>query len=405
MNIILVTIAYPPEIRSISTMTKELAEELVKRGHQVTVLTSWPKYNLSGEAEGKRFNADSMENGVRVIRIKTLPHHKVHYLLRGVAQITLPFFFMRSFKKLVKDKVDAVVVYSPHLPLAQVGARIKRMYGVRYLLNIQDIFPQNAVDLGILKNRLIIKFFERMERKAYSEADAITTHTVGGRQFLIERKGVPSHKIKVVENWIDVGPYLRMRASGIFRARYGLAGKFIFLFPGVFGPAQNLDFIVAIAKRVSGIHEMCFLFVGDGTDKIRLQEQVRAHGLRNVIFQPFVSSEEYPLLVKEVNVGLLSLGGDNKTAAVPGKLLSYMAASLPVVAFLNKESEGHRIINDAQCGYAIIPDDVERAAHLICDVFKNRGQLDELGRNGYDYVTKHFSKQACINALERLICV
>src|SRR3989338_8211162 len=179
MHILLVTIAYPPEIRSISIMMRELAETLVTRGHAVTVLTSWPQYNLSMDDIQEDYAPVMVEEGVRVLRVKTLPHHKVAYLLRGIAQLLLPFFFVRALKKFVSDSVDAVIVYTPHLPLVRVGAYIKKKYGARYLLNVQDIFPQNAIDLGIMRNRFIIRFFERMERRAYATADAITTHTYG----------------------------------------------------------------------------------------------------------------------------------------------------------------------------------------------------------------------------------
>ena len=95
MNIVVVTICYPPEIRSISIMVREFCESLVGKGHTVTVLTGWPQYNLSEEDHGKSFKTDSTENGVRIIRIKTLPTHKVAYVLRGIAQLLLPplFFF------------------------------------------------------------------------------------------------------------------------------------------------------------------------------------------------------------------------------------------------------------------------------------------------------------------------
>ena len=95
----------------------------------------------------------------------------------------------------MRHDIDVVIVYSPPLPLGLLGAKVKKIYGAKYLLNIQDIFPQNAIDLGIMKNPFIIKVFERMESKIYQSSDYITTHTKMSAQFLIERKKIPIPKI------------------------------------------------------------------------------------------------------------------------------------------------------------------------------------------------------------------
>lgn len=403
MQILLITDSYPPEIRSISYMMQELAEELTLRGHRITVLTSWPRYNLSSEVGQKTFQIFSVEDKIKVIRVKTPPHHKVNYFLRGIAQVSLPYLFFRQFKKFVKDKIDAVIVYSPPLTLTALGNKIKKICGARYLLNIQDIFPQNAIDLGILKNRLIIRFFEWMERRAYENADRITFHAESSRKFLIDNKGVPLEKISTVYNWIDINVFKETKPKGIYRQKYGLKNKFIFLFAGIIGPAQGLDFVIQVAREVSDIQDICFLVVGDGTEKKRLQRMADEYGLRNINFQAFVSQEEYPFLVKEADVGLVCISSKNKTSVMPGKIFGFMASTIPIVAFLNKESDGHSIIRESQCGYSMVSDDLEKAVNLIRKVFGERDKLAEYGLNGYKYAALHFSKKACIDKLEKLI--
>lgn len=403
MNIVLVSIAYPPEIRSISTMAQELAEELVLRGHAVTVLTSWPQYNLSEESLHWAMSADTLERGVRVIRIKTLPHHKVQYFLRGIAQITLPFFFLRALKRFVHHPIDVVMVYSPHLPLVKVGSYIKNKHRARFLLNIQDIFPQNAIDLGILKNKMLIRYFERMEISAYREADVITTCTTAAKDFLIQRKGVPVAKVHVLHNWIDISAYTVAKAQGRFRKQYQLNDKFVIIFPGILGPSQGLEFIIEVAQRVADLQDCRFLFVGDGTEKVKLQAMVVKNRLHNVQFEKFVAPHEYPVLLKEIDMGLLCLDNGSKTPTIPGKFFGFAAAKLPIIAFLNQESEGFQIIKDARCGAVMVSDNPQRAADCIRGVYKNAVLLDQWGQNGYDYVTQHFSKEAGISAFERLL--
>ena len=126
------------------------------------------------------------------------------------------------------------------------------------------------------------------------------------------------------------------------------------------------------------------------------------YSLENVIFKPFVSKDEYPELVKDADVGLVCLSSMNKTPVVPGKILGYMAASIPVVAFLNKESDGHQIIKDADCGYSEISDNVEKTVETIKKIYNERNRLKEYGENGFSYVKENFERNACINRLEEI---
>jgi len=404
MNIVLITDSYPPEIRSVSLMMKELAEDLVSKGHSVTVVTYWPRYNLSANSRTIEFKDLSIENSVRIIRVKTPPHHNVNFIIRGISELISPFLFWMKIKKHISQKIDAVIVYISPLPLALVGCKVKKKHGSRFLLNIQDIFPQNAIDLGILKNVFLIRLFEYIEKKAYQCADKITSHTESSRKFLVEKKHIPVDKISIVHNWVDTSPYINARKADLFRKKYRLEDKFIFLFAGIIGRAQGLDLIVKVANELGEMSGICFLFVGDGSEKQRLNKTVDLHGLKNIIFEDFVSIEEYPNLVKSADVGLVCLSSKNKTPVVPGKILGYMAASIPVVAFLNKESDGHALIKDAGCGYSIVSDaSVDEVKKLIVKVYNERDQLKRYGENGRRYVLEHFTKSSCIDDLIKLI--
>lgn len=402
MNILLITDSYPPEIRSASHLMQELAEGLRDRGHKVIVVTSYPGYNLNPEYGKIMFDKFTVEDNIEVIRIKTLPHHKVNFILRGISQLTLPYIFFSNIEKYIKYRIDIAIVYSPPLPLAIVGSKLKAKYGTRFILNVQDIFPQNAMDLGILKNRFMIKFFERMEKKVYDIADKIAVHSEGNKEFLLKTKHVSSHKVHILHNWVDIAPYTDAKRNNLFRKRYDIEDKFIFLFAGVIGSSQGLDLIVKIAIEIKDIPDICFLFVGDGTEKDRLMKMINKYRLKNIIFAPFVSKQEYPSLVKECDVGMVCLNSKNKTPVVPGKILGYMAASIPVVAFLNKESDGHSIIKEAKCGYSVVSDDYRKAVDVIIKIYSEKDKLKEYGENGFRYVVKHFAKCVCIDNLEKL---
>jgi len=371
----------------------------------VTVATCYPQYNLTDDAVGVNYDKFTEENGIRVYRIKTLPHHKVNFIIRGISQLSLPHFLWGRLDHHGKNnkQFDGVVVYSPPLPLWKIGAWAKRRWGAKFLLNVQDIFPQNAVDLGAMKSPLLMRFFEGMERRAYRCADVVTVHSKSNRDFLLSKERLSSDKLTVLHNWVEVGPYEQPIGEGRFRNQLGLEGKFILFFGGVIGPSQGLDLVIETAERLRHKDNLIFLLVGDGTDKKRLLEKARLRNLKNVVFHPFVSPDEFKKVLKEMDAGIVCLTPKNKTPVVPGKIHAYMAAGLPVVAFLNRESDGHDIIRESGCGYSGISDSADNAAALIEQVYRDRGRLQEMGMCGHRYAAAHFSKSVCVDKVEALL--
>lgn len=402
MNILIMTDSYPPEIRSASHLMQELAEDLSARGHKVAVITATPRYNLVQDTKPIKFQPNCYENGVQVIRVNTLPIHKVGLIVRGIGQLTLPYIFYKAAMRWIKEDIDIIIVYSPPLPLGMAGIWLKKYFKAKLILNIQDIFPQNAIDLKEMKNTFIIAFFEWLERKTYRGADVITVHSEGNRIFLTDKKNNSMKKIQLIHNWVDVRIFESISSNGKFKQRYGLDSKFILLFAGVIGPAQGLDIILDAASELRDKSDIVFLLVGDGTERARLMKQARTMGLKNVHFQPFVSKDDYPALVKESDVGLVCLSQKNKTSVVPGKLTSYMAGGIPILAILNKESDGHHIITEGKCGISIQAGDKKTFIEAILRLRNDQKLRQEMGEQGNLFVKKHFPKEICINKYEKI---
>lgn len=401
MKILLVTDAYPPEIRSAANLMAELAEELAERNHHVTVITSWPKYNLAEKTELSSIQAYQQQGNITIVRVKSLPHHKVNFIVRGIAQLTLPFLFKRQLKKYQLYQQDAVIVYTPPLPLARIGAWLKQQ-GARFILNVQDIFPQNAIDLNILTNTVLIRFFKRMEKKAYHAADVITAHSDGNKKLLTQSHPSIENKTVVLPNWVDLKPFQQLHNKKDFRHLFALNDKFVIIFAGVIGPSQALDRIVNAAHQLLHLPKLCFLFVGDGTSRQCLQQYVSKHNITNVLFRDFISAHDYPDLLKSCDVGLISLSPDNKTPVVPGKLLGYMAAGKPVLAFLNKESDGHVLIKQAQCGFSAYSDNEADIIRTIETCYYS-SSLAKMGENGLIFAQTYLQKGTCVSQLEDLL--
>lgn len=399
MNILLVTDAYPPEIRSSSHMMRELAQELLSRGHRITVLTSWPRYNVNAAQPVAQTEPKTFEEGATIIRVKTLPHHKVNFLVRGIAQLLMPQQFLRALRRFGTQDYQAVIVYSPPLPLAQVGSALRRK-GAYFALNVQDVFPQNAIDLGVLRNPMLIAMFRAMERAAYRNANRIFVHSESNLEFIKRARPQTGGKLAVLHNWVDAKSY-RLPPSRRYRDAYGLEGKFVIGFAGVMGPSQQLDLILDAASRLRSFEDIAFLFVGDGSELGRLKDLAHEQKLSNVLFRPFVPREDYPELLKNFDVGMVCLSPKNHTPVVPAKLLTYMAAGLPVLAVLNRESDGNAIVRTAECGLAVPSDEPDAILDAIKTMFDSRLDLLEWGKHGQVYVNQHFEKTAVISKFEQ----
>ncbi len=406
MNILLVTDSYPPEIRSASHLMLELAQELNSRGHQVTVITTWPEYNLDRDEDKKSFNEIEIEEGITVIRVKTLPHHNVNYIVRGLSQLIMPLQFLLKLWR-HKIKPEAVVVYSPPLPLALVGSWLQRK-GVRNLLNVQDLFPQNAIDLGILTSPMQIKFFKALERFAYRTADIVTVHSEGNRKMVNEQYPDIGSKLQLLHNWVDIDHHSVHddqceRSHTDFRKKWNIKHKYIAVFAGVMGPSQYLELILGIAERLQDQTDLLFLLVGDGKEKEKLQQIAKEKDLKNIQFEGFISRDVYPDLLSICSIGLVCLSPQNKTPVVPGKILGHMAAGLPVAAFLHTASDGHDLIKDAGCGVSANSADLTLSEQAFRQLMHNSENFSALGKSGKEYAAKNFAKDICVTQLEKML--
>jgi len=379
----------------------ELAEELHDRNHQVTVITTSPEYNLDQDSTQHSFTEKEIENGITVLRVKTLPHHNVKYLLRGLAQLFMPAQFLWKLRK-YRIRPDVVVVYSPPLPLALVGSWFRNKK-IRFVLNVQDLFPQNAIDLGILTNSIQIRFFRVLENFAYHTADVVTVHSDGNQKMVLQQNPKLGNKLRTLHNWVDVEHEKTNVVNTDFRSKWNIQEKYIAVFAGVMGPSQNLKLVLHVAEQMQDQSELLFLLVGDGKEKKKLQNLAREKSLNNVRFENFVSREAYHDLLRICSIGLVCLSPQNQTPVVPAKILGYMAAGLPIAAFLQSSSDGQFLVKSAQCGFSVDSADKDACVQSMKNLLSQSDSFAKLGQNGKNYATENFSKEVCVSQLESML--
>jgi glycosyltransferase involved in cell wall biosynthesis len=385
MNVLLLTTTYPPEIRSAALLMQELAESLAQRGHRVTVITG--KVDEGPErTKGAFLSAQAEErSGVRVIRVPNFAIHKTHApaVVRGLGQLLNAMAYFWAALS-VKD-VDISLAYSPPLALGIVGAMLHRLKGVPHVLNVQDLVPQYAIDLGILRNKALIAVLKRIEKAVYRNVQLITVHSRGNAEYMV-REGVPPQKVAVVPNWVDTRLIRPAPRQTAYRHAAGLDGKFVALFAGMLGFAQDVDTIVEAGAYLKDHPEIVLLIVGEGVEKQRLQEKAKALGLDNVRFMPFVNSQQYPEVVASADLCLATLQKTLLCPVVPSKLLGYMAAGRPIVASFPENGDAPRVVREAGAGICVPPGEPKELARAILEAYRDPEGCRAWGEQGRVFV-------------------
>ncbi|MGQ9854624.1 MAG: glycosyltransferase family 4 protein [Candidatus Oleimicrobiaceae bacterium] len=408
MKILLLTAYFLPDTGSAAHLFYELGTALVERGHQVTVVTGMPGYHAQGSLErykGKKWIREKV-NGMDVVRIAvpSFPRH----LMAGRALWQFTGAATSLLAGLCLSHHDVSIVYSPPLPLGLAAWGLQSLRDTPFILNVQDLFPQSIIDLGLLKNRWIIAAFEAMERFIYARATHITVHSEGNRHHIVS-KGAAEDKVTVIPNWVDI-EFIRPadRMNGL-RKENGWDDTFIVSFAGILGYSQDLDVVLEAAGLINHPQsatynsKILFLIVGDGVEKARLQTKARQMGLANVRFLPMQPRERYPSVLHASDVCLVTLHDKVKTPVVPSKILSIMAAGRPVVAAVDLNGDAPRLIEQAQCGFCVPSEDPHALAEAVLLLYRDPSLREELGRNGRQYAEEHLSLQACVGRYEELL--
>ena len=402
MRILLISAYFPPENGSASHLFHEMGRELAARGHHITVLTGMPAYHVTGAADsyaGHILMREQMD-GMEVVRMAG-PHFARNNMLgRGVWQLASACTTFISGITLPKH--DVALVYSPPLFLGLTAWLFHLLRGTPFVLNVQDLFPQSAIDLEVLKNIRTIANLQQIERFVYHKAAHITVHSPGNKLW-IQKLGVLSHDISIIPNWVDTGLITPGPRYNSFRSEHGLEGKKVISFAGAIGYSMGLDTVLEAASLMREQSDLIFLLVGDGVEVMRLKAKVAELQLINVRFLPMQAKENYPEVLRTSDVSLVSLSEKVKTPVVPSKIGSIMAAGRPIVALLDPASDAAHLIQQAQAGLVVAPGDASALADAISGLLADPVRMEQFGANGRSFAEAHLSISTAADTLEKLL--
>ncbi len=397
MKILILIYYFPPEVGSGPHLPFELGESLVKLGHEVTVVTGFPRYHVPSMPEQYRgrFLYKEQMGGMQVLRINMPNAYATSAIRRGLVQQLAPWVL--ALRALPIESPDLVFTLTPPLAMGLAASFIASRFRIPCVLNVQDLFPQSVVDLGLMRNRVIVRFFEWMERLAYRSATAITAICDGNRKYLIAKAGSPQ-KVLTIPNWVDTAEIRPGERMNEFRRAHALGDDFVVLFAGTMGWSQGLDVVVQAARELAAETGLVFLMVGDGVERTKLE--TLASGLSNVRFLPMQPKEVYPKVLAASDACLVTLRAETATP-FPSKTNTIMAAGRPVLASL-PPGDAPSVVSNAQCGLVRPAGDARGLASAILTLKKERQAGQQMGMNGRLYAEKHLSRFACVGQYEDL---
>lgn len=356
MRIALIADVFPPLRSSGAIQLRDLSHELVRQGHHLTVMI--PASDIDQPWLLEKLG------DVEVLRLKSPRTKDMSYARRTVAEFLMPFAMRRNLRKspLADVRWDGVIWYAPTIFLGPIVNTLKKASGCPSYLIIRDIFPEWAVDMGLLGRGLPYRFLKAVEAYQYSVADVIGVQTPANVPYFSRAGLRPEQRVEVLQNWLAQAANT---GCSISVANTALAGRTVFVYAGNMGVAQGMGILIDLAERLSSRNDIGFLFVGRGSDAKLLREEASRRKLGNVVFHDEIEPEEIPGLYAQCHAGIVALDPRHKTHNVPGKFLTYMQAGLPVLASINPGNDLIQLIKQERVGQVCTDQSVESLERLV----------------------------------------
>ncbi|MCU7496368.1 MAG: glycosyltransferase family 4 protein [Ignavibacteria bacterium] len=390
-NFVLVTQYYPPEIGGGSQRSVGFVEELSRLGLKVTVVTPFPSYLMKKEDAKTKLKLfeKSEDNGVTVYRTFVYASDRGKFIKRMLYYLS--FTFSSTIVSLFKiRKIDYLLTISPPLFTGITGIILKKIRKVKFIFDIGDLWPESAVQLGFLKNKRVISLAEKLEKAIYSNSDFVNTVTK-----LTQNKVKNLHpfikKVLYIPNFVNGALIKKAPKDDSLLKKLGLENKLVVGYAGNIGSAQGLKIMTEAARCTRDNNDIVYLIIGDGIDKPGLEEDIRRNDLKNVILQPPVSREEIIKYISLFDVMAIPLvKNDLFRITIPSKLYESMAAEIPVL--LCVDGEARKILESANCGMYVEPENSGMLSEKIMELYKNRKLLEQLGKNGRRRAEEEFDR-------------
>lgn len=382
-------------ISQLSHMSKhsiylDLLREFKKNGHNV--------YAVAGIE--KKENKDTYlaeEEGCKILRVKIGNNKKANLIRKGLTTLLLPKYFISAIKKYFSDvKFDLVLYPTPPITHFKTVKYIKKRDGAKSYLLLKDIFPQNAVDIGMMRKNgvkgIIYKHFRRIEKKLYAISDMIGCMSQANVDYVLKHNPeIDKNKVEICPNSIEYeDKCVNSEQRVALREKYGIPqDKKVFVYGGNLGKPQGIPFLMECLKAERDNEQAFFLIVGDGTEFNKIKNFIDENQFSNVKLMSKLPGEDYDNMVASCDVGMIFLDHRFTIPNFPSRLLSYIQAGLPVLACTDPNTDIGQVIVDGGFGWWCESNDVPAFSELVNNACK--ADLNEMGKKGTQYLLDNYT--------------
>lgn len=411
MNLLVLCPHFDPDVAPTGTVMSRIAYELIDRGHRLHVVTSLPWYQqhaIEAGWDGQLVRTEKTEWG-RISRVHPFPTDK-----RNIPARALAFGGFTALATLVgtfsRVRPDAVLAMSPPLTLGMAGRIVATARRAPLVFNIQDVFPDVAIELGLLSGDRVIKGARALERLSYRISDAVTvlsddladnvrakiTSGLEGDQARLQ-----AEKVRVIPNFVDTKAIRPSARENSYREQYGLIGKSVVMYAGNVGFSQSLDLVLDAARAfLESRPDVVFVINGGGSARPDLERE--AADLPNVRFIEMQPIERLPEVLAAGDVHVVPLRAGLAWSSVPSKLYSILAAGRPIVASVDPGTEVQRTIERAGAGLSVPPENPTAFRAALAELLDDRERSDRMGASGRVFVERWASPAAVAESYENL---
>lgn len=378
----------------------EMTKSWQEKGCEITVLAGMMHYTGSekrSEYKGKYFVKKNQCN-VEVWRCHVSESYNKNFIGRLWGYFSFMFSSMYAGLFKCKKEYDLILVTSPPLFVGISAYVISRFKRIPYLFEVRDLWPESAIDTGVLTNKFIIKISYAVEKFIYNKARLINVLTPAFKKYLVEKKNIDSNKIIFIPNAADFSlseKVLQDFNSIEFRKKLNWENKFVITYVGAHGVANGLDQILEAGKLLSDTN-ILFVLIGDGMKKKELQNKVEKLNINNVIFLPPVPKVDVFKYILASDMGASVLKNvDTFKTVYSNKTFDYMACRKPILMAIDGVSK--ELIEEANCGIYIEPENITDYNKKLREYTQNLDLIKEQGINGYYFAINNFDRKYLAN--------
>lgn len=407
-RVLILSLIFRPDNVSTAQIMGDLALDLKARGHEIYVISTVPHYNGDDKALARQplrpFCGKLIQKsdyfGVRVLHV-WMPDKDSGNVIRvfAWAGFHVASTMMGIFSRF---RPDVILAPSPPLTITLSAWFLSRWFRAPFVYNIQEVYPDVAVDLGILRSPLLIKLLQRIERFAYARAAALTVISEGMASRIRPRVS-HQEKIRVIPNFVDTSDFHPLDKKNDFSRKHGLDDKFVVSYAGNMGKPQGLEILIEAAGLLHELSEIHFLMMGDGSEAKSLMEQAELLKLTNVTFLPYQPYSVMPEAYASVDASFVPQAPGTSDDGIPSKVYRIMACGRPVIACTEMDSDLARLVIKSGGGAVVPSGNAEALADAIRKAFQQRTAWLEKGLKARNLVLQEYSRAKVSDGYHQLL--